>query len=108
MKNIVLKAKPGTTCAGLDTKTATITFRGPLGDNGLQNDKGTATGAVVSLIAKNSTTSDLSVHKDQNAIEFPGELVNGVGYKFEAKLDATAAATAGSFDSALAYAVSYQ
>ncbi|MVV97809.1 hypothetical protein [Escherichia coli] len=108
VKNIVLKAKQGTTCAGLDTKTATIAFKGPLGDDGLKNDKGTATGAFVSLIAKNSKTQDLAVNKGQNAIEFTGNLVNTEGYKFEAKLDATTAAAAGTFDSALAYAVTYQ
>lgn len=108
-KSIVLKAKQGTTCAGLDTKTATIAFKGPLGDTGLENDNGTATGAVVSLVAKNSSTPDQSVNKGQNAIEFPGNLVNTDGYKFEAKLNAKAAnAIAGTFDSALAYAVTYQ
>lgn len=107
-KNIVLKAKAGTTCAGLDTKTATITFRGPLGANGLENANGTAAGATVALVAKNSTTADQSITEDLSQIDFPANKVNNDGYQLTAQLKSAATGSAGTFESALAYAVTYQ
>lgn len=107
-KNIVLKAKTGTTCADLDTKTATITFRGPLGTTGLENANGTAAGATVALVAKNSTTANQSITKDLSQINFPANLVNSDGYQLTAQLKSAATGSAGTFESALAYAVTYQ
>lgn len=108
-KNIALKAKAGTTCAGLDTKTATIAFRGPLGTDGLENATGTAAGATVALVAKNAKTAGQNITKDQSNIEFPADEVNTEGYKLTAKLKSNATkGTAGTFESALAYAVTYQ
>ncbi|EFH6680213.1 hypothetical protein GN037_20245 [Escherichia coli] len=108
-KNITLKAKAGTTCAGLDTKTATITFGGPLGDNGLENGKGTAAGATVALVAKNSKTPDQSITKQLSKIDFQADKVNTEGYKLTAQLKSdVATGSAGTFESALAYAVTYQ
>ncbi|EOC6713705.1 hypothetical protein ACI6NS_004794 [Escherichia coli] len=108
-KNIVLKAKQGTTCSGLDNKTATIAFRGSLGANGLENTNGTAKGATVALVAKNSQTPDQSITKNLNHVTFQADKVNTEGYKFTARLKSDAATgTAGSFDSALAYAMTYQ
>ncbi|EKJ5521418.1 hypothetical protein PJL89_003069 [Escherichia coli] len=108
-KNIVLKAKQGTTCSGLDNKTATIAFRGPLGTNGLENANGTAKGATVALVAKNSKTADQSITKNLNNIDFQADKVNTEGYKLTAQLKSDAATgTAGTFESALAYAVTYQ
>ncbi|ELD0412959.1 hypothetical protein QUQ54_004701 [Escherichia coli] len=108
-KNIVLKAKAGTTCAGLDAKTATITFRGPLGANGLENANGTAAGATVALVAKNSKTPDQSITKDLSKIDFQADKVNTEGYKLTAQLKSdVATGSAGTFESALAYAVTYQ
>lgn len=108
VKNIVLKAKEGSTCSGLANKTANILFQGPLGDLGLENSNGSADKATVLLVAKNSKTPDQDVKKGQNNIEFDADLVNSDGYKFEAKLKSDATGTAGTFDSALAYAVTYQ
>lgn len=109
VKNIVLKAKNPAQCTGLDTvKKATIAFKGPLGDAGLVNDKGTAEGAVVSLAAKNSEPANKAINKTDDIATFPANLVTGAGYQFEAKLDATNATATGTFDSALAYAVTYQ
>ncbi|EIQ9201871.1 hypothetical protein LV681_004915 [Escherichia coli] len=108
-KNITLKAKAGTTCAGLDTKTATIAFRGPLGTDGLENANGTAKGATVALVAKNATQPDQSINKDRSKIDFQADKVNNEGYKLTAQLKSnTATGTAGTFESALAYAVTYQ
>ena len=109
VKNIVLKAKDPAQCTGLDAvKKATIAFKGPLGDAGLVNDKGTAEGAVVSLVAKNSETANKAINKTDDIATFSANLVTGAGYQFEAKLDATNATATGTFDSALAYAVTYQ
>ena len=108
-KNIVLKAKAGTTCAGLETKTATITFRGPLGANGLENANGTAVNATVALIAENAKKQNQPITKDQSSIDFTASDVNGDGYKLTAQLKSDAATGgAGTFESALAYAVTYQ
>lgn len=108
-KNITLKAKAGTTCAGLDTKTATIAFRGPLGTNGLENATGTAAAATVALVAKNGKTPDQNITKDLNNIEFQADKVNNEGYKLTAQLKSDAAkGKAGTFESALAYAITYQ
>lgn len=108
-KKIVLKAKAGTNCAGLDTKTATIAFRGPLGADGLENANGTAAGATVALVAKNSKTPNQSITKDQSNIEFQADKVNSDGYELSAQLKSDAATGgAGTFESALAYAVTYQ
>ncbi|EMD6874493.1 fimbrial protein [Escherichia coli] len=109
LKNIVLKAKEGTNCSGLDTKKAIISFQGPLGDSGLENINGSAKNATVTLIAKNSSTPDQEVKKGHSNIEFPADLVNSDGYQFQAQLKSDAiGVTAGTFESALAYAVTYQ
>ncbi|PBQ70699.1 fimbrial protein [Escherichia coli] len=108
-KNITLKAKAGTTCDGLDAKTANIAFHGPLGTDGLENATGTAAGATVALVAKNSKTPNQSINKDVSNIEFEAAKVNSEGYKLTAQLKSdTTKGTAGTFESALAYAVTYQ
>ncbi|WFZ17189.1 fimbrial protein (plasmid) [Escherichia marmotae] len=109
VKNIVLKAKAGTSCDGLDSKTATIAFRGSLGAEGLENANGTAAGATVALIAKNSNTPDQNITKEQSNVEFQADKVNTEGYKLTAQLKSDkTTGSAGTFESALAYAVTYQ
>ncbi|MED0168984.1 hypothetical protein RCU48_08330 [Escherichia marmotae] len=109
VKNIVLKAKAGTTCESLDSKTATITFNGPLGDEGLDNAKGTAKGATVALIAKNGKTQNQSITKELTKIDFDANKVNNEGYQLTAQLKSDeTTGSAGTFESALGYAVTYQ
>ncbi|EFU6056974.1 hypothetical protein ACEOWF_005024 [Escherichia coli] len=107
-KNIVLKAKAGTTCEGLESKTATIAFRGSLGTNGLENATGTAEGATVVLVAKNGKTPDQSITKELNNIDFQADKVNTEGYQLTAQLKSDDNTGAGTFESALAYAITYQ
>ncbi len=108
-KNIVLKAKDATACTGLTGKTATIRFIGDLGDNGLNNTNGSAKNATVTLKTVNGKdTSEQEVKKGSNSVTFDAGKVTTDGYKFKAKLVSAAnGGTAGTFDSALAYAVTY-
>ncbi|HAU8803431.1 TPA: hypothetical protein JEW39_004900, partial [Escherichia coli] len=63
----------------------------------------------VALVAKNSKTPNQSINKDLNNIEFEAAKVNSEGYKLTAQLKSDATkGTAGTFESALAYAVTYQ
>lgn len=108
-KNIVLKAKDATACTGLTGKVATIQFVGDLGDNGLNNTNGSAKNATVTLKTVNGKdTTEQEVKKGSNSVTFDAEKVTTDGYQFKAKLvSATNGGTAGTFDSALAYAVTY-
>ncbi|EJO0601627.1 fimbrial protein [Salmonella enterica] len=106
-----LKAKDSTAagCQGLDAKVASIVFQGALGDMGLENGTGTATKAHVELKTLNGkNNAQQAIKKGSNTVVFPGDAVIGDGYKFQAKLVSDAAGTEGSFNSALAYAVTYQ
>ncbi|ECJ9206606.1 fimbrial protein [Salmonella enterica] len=106
-----LKAKDPTSagCQGLDTKVASIVFQGPLGDQGLENGTGTASKAHVELKTLNGKgNATQEIKKGSNTVEFPGNAVIGDGYKFQAKLVSAQGGTEGSFNSALAYAVTYQ
>ncbi|EAC1501190.1 TPA: fimbrial protein [Escherichia coli] len=108
-KNIVLKAKDAAACTGLTGKIATIQFVGDLGDNGLNNTNGSAKNATVKLKTVNGKdTLVQEVKKGSNSVTFDAEKVTTDGYQFKAKLvSATNGGTAGTFDSALAYAVTY-
>ena len=106
VKNIVLKAK-GANCSGLANKTATISFMGGLGDQGVSNVNGSAEKARVELKAKNSKTPDTAINKTMNSVDFEAEKINSDGYQFEAKLISDAAGTVGTFESAVSYAVTY-
>lgn len=108
-KNIVLKAKDATACTGLTGKVATIQFVGDLGDNGLNNTNGSAKNATVTLKTVNGKdTTEQEVKKGSNSVTFDADKVTTDGYQFKAKLvSATNGGTAGTFDSALAYAVTY-
>lgn len=98
-------------CKALATKTASIVFQGALGDNGLENGKaGTATKAHVTLKTLNGkTNAEQEIKKGSSIVEFEADkLISGDGYQFQAKLVSEQGGTEGTFDSALAYAVTYQ
>ncbi|ENA9683519.1 hypothetical protein ACWAT1_004295 [Escherichia coli] len=119
----VEKGKPGTPvdfalvakdatqagCAGFtDQNVATIVLQGALGDAGLNNTNGSATGAHVELKTLNGKdTAEQEIKKGSNTVKFPAKTILTDGYKFQAKLVSEATGTAGTFDSALAYAVTY-
>ncbi|HAI4938043.1 TPA: fimbrial protein [Escherichia coli] len=109
--DFALKAKDPNAagCQGLDQKVANIVFQGALGDKGLENGTGTATKAHVTLKTMNGKdNAQQEIKKGSNTVTFPGNAVIGDGYKFQAKLVSETGGTEGSFDSALAYAVTYQ
>lgn len=110
-----LKAQnPGAAgCTALAGKTATIALMGPLGINGLENGvTGTATKAHVTLKTLNGKdTPEQEIKKGSSSVTFAADKLVGAnpeGYKFQAKLVSEAGGTEGTFDSALAYAVTYQ
>ncbi|CAD6106152.1 fimbrial protein [Escherichia coli] len=111
--DFALKAKDPAAagCAGLTgaNKVATVVFQGPLGDKGLENTSGTATDATVSLKTVNAKdTAEQTINKTTNSINFAAEKILSDGYQFKAQLNSdNVTGTAGTFDSALAYAVVY-
>lgn len=104
---LVFKAtnSAGGDCQSLTGKTATVTWSGPLTDQGIANQGGIADDAYVILTSTNAT-SDQSVTKDNNAVEFDATKVINDGLAFTAQLQG--GSTAGDFLSAAAYAVTYQ
>lgn len=102
----LLKAKDATACTEAAKLNATIAWNGNLGVEGVMNQGGTANDAHVVLIAKNATTADTQITSNKSSAEFAKDKLAGEGYKFSAKL--IGGATAGDFQSASAYAVTYQ
>ncbi|EEJ8283085.1 fimbrial protein [Salmonella enterica] len=105
--DFVLKANDPTACADADQLGAHVSWMGNLGADGITNQNGSATGAVVELKAKNAKTgNDKPVSSAVTTIEFePGKLAND-GLQFSAQLKG--GATAGDYSSAVAYAVTYK
>lgn len=104
-----LKAAPNDAgCKALgSTKSALVSWDGPLNAVGVQNVGGLATDAVVLLATVNAKTTPVtSVTSGKNTVEFIENLVNTDGYKFTAQLKG--GTTVGDFKSAAAYAVTYQ
>ncbi|EFD5296533.1 fimbrial protein [Escherichia coli] len=107
-KDIVLKAKDAAACTSINGKTATIKFVGDLVDNGLNNTNGSAQKATVTLKTVNGKgTAEQVVKKGSNSVTFDADKATGDGYKFKAQLVSDSTGTAGTFESALAYAVTY-
>lgn len=112
-KDFVLKAaNPNDAgCTALtNTDTATISFMGALDNDGLSNDSGSATGAYAAVKAVNAkATSTAEIKKTNSSVEFDASKVTGDGFQFQAQLKASGAnVTAGTYESALSYAVSYK
>lgn len=95
-------------CTALtNNDTATVVFMGPLSATGLENASGSATDASVALKtvnAKDSATQE--INQSKSAIDFEANKIVTEGYKFQAQL--TGGQVAGTFESSLAYAVSYK
>ncbi|WP_097506621.1 fimbrial protein [Escherichia coli] len=95
----------GGDCQALNGKTATVTWAGPLTDKGIANQNGVANDAYVILTSTNAKV-DQAITKDDNSVDFDATKVIGDGLAFKAQLKG--GATAGDFQSAAAYAITYQ
>ncbi|HCU1619356.1 TPA: fimbrial protein [Escherichia coli] len=93
-------------CAALtNTDMATVVFQGPLDASGLTNTSGSATDATVALKTTNAKTNQ-DIKQNMSSVDFVADKIVNEGYKFQAQL--TGGQVAGTFESALAYAVSYK
>ena len=104
---LVFKAKNATggDCQTLTGKTATVSWNGPLTEQGIANQGGIAKDAYVILTSTNAK-NDKAITKNGNAVDFDADKVNGDGFAFKAQLKG--GTVAGDFQSAAAYAVTYQ
>ncbi|EMP3814329.1 fimbrial protein [Escherichia coli] len=104
---LVFKAKnaQGDDCSSLTGKTATVSWSGALGNEGIDNQSGTATGAYVLLSSANAN-NDSNINKTNNSVQFDATKVIGDGLQFKAQLKG--GSVAGDYQSAAAYAVTYQ
>lgn len=101
-----LKAKDATACTEAAKLGATISWDGNMGTEGIVNQNGKATDAHVVLLAKNATTADTKITSSNNSATFASDKLSGEGYKFSAQL--IGGSTAGDFQTASAYAVTYK
>lgn len=94
-------------CAALTaTQTATIAWTGSFNNEGLTNQSGKATGAVLLLKTANAKTTQVqAMTSSTNFAEFEANKVID-GFKFTAELKG--GSTPGNFASTASYAVTYQ
>lgn len=104
--DFALKAKDAEACTEAAKLGATIAWDGNLGTQGVVNQGGQAADAHVVLLAKNATAPDTQITSAKNSAEFSKDKLAGEGYKFSAQL--IGGTTAGNFQSASAYAVTYK
>ncbi|QST30880.1 fimbrial protein (plasmid) [Escherichia albertii] len=103
---LVFKATSNTGgCAQLAGKTASIAWSGNLTADGIGNHGGAAQGAYVILKPANGK-NDTAISSANNVSEFEAEKAGTDGFKYTAQLKADN--TPGDFQSAAAYAVTYQ
>lgn len=102
----LLKAKDAAACTEAARLKATISWDGNLGTDGIVNQGGQAKDAHVVLLAKNAETANTVIDSTNNFATFAADKLTGEGYKFTAQL--IGGATAGDFQSASAYAVTYK
>ena len=105
--DFALKPANGATCAAIDTLTATIAFDGNLNTQGLGAQSGAADDANVLIKAKNAQNNDTTpLVQGKNTRTFDGTDINTDGAQFSAQL--VGGTKIGDFQTAIAYAVSYQ
>lgn len=95
----------GGDCQSLAGKTATVAWGGPLTEQGIANQSGLADDAYVILTSTNAK-SDQAITENDYAVDFDADKVITDGLAFKAQLKG--GSTAGDFQSAAAYAVTYQ
>lgn len=112
-KTFTLKPKAGAGCSSITT--ANMAWDSPaMAANGIGNQSGKATDARVKLVAVNSTgkvqtdtNADKEIKAGQNTVDYTitGTGLTDEGFKFKAQL--IGGTVAGDFNTAVAYAVSY-
>ena len=105
---LAFKAKDaqGQNCQSLTGKVASVSWDGPLNAQGIANQDGGAEGSYVILTSTNAK-SDQAITKANNIVEFDAsKAISADGLAFKAQLKG--GSIAGDFQSAAAYAVTYQ
>lgn len=92
-------------CTALNGKTASFAWTGNLNAEGIGAQGGLAQDAHVILKPANGTTTD-AITSAKNVATFTAEKATSDGFKFKAQLQG--GATPGDFQTAAAYAVTYQ
>lgn len=96
----------GGDCQSLTGKTATITWSGPITDKGIANQTGLANDAYVLVKAANANDGSDAITTAKNSSQFDATKAIGDGFQFKAQLQG--GSTPGDFETAAAYAVTYQ
>lgn len=104
---VVFKAKnaQGAGCTSLNNKTASFAWSGNLNTNGIGAQGGLAQDAYVILTPANGKDAN-PVTSNDSVADFDATKLTTEGYKFTAKLKG--GTTPGDFQTAAAYAVTYQ
>ncbi|HAW1374792.1 fimbrial protein [Escherichia albertii] len=107
-KHIKFKATnpSGEQCTALAGKTATFTWTGNLGENGINAQSGLADDAYVIFTPVNATDGNNPITASQQTATFNAEKAISGGFEFKAQLQGKD--KIGDFQSAAAYAVTYQ
>lgn len=107
-KHIKFKATnpSGDQCSALDGKTATFTWSGNLGENGINAQSGLADDAYVIFTPVNATDGNNPITASQQTAAFNASDVIKNGFEFKAQLQGKD--KVGDFRTAAAYAITYQ
>ncbi|ELO4290504.1 TPA: fimbrial protein [Escherichia coli] len=107
-KHIKFKAtdSSGGQCSALASKTATFTWAGNLGENGINAQGGLADDAYVIFTPVNANNGNNPITASQQTATFDAEKATSNGFEFKAQLQGKD--KVGDFYTAAAYAVTYQ
>ena len=107
-KHITFKAtdSSGGQCSALSGKTATFTWAGNLGKDGINAQGGLADDAYVLFTPVNATDGNNPITASQQTAAFDAEKAISEGFEFKAQLQGKE--KVGDFHAAAAYAITYQ
>lgn len=107
LKEFALTLNPAQSdCTALsDEKIATISWSGPLNENGLGNQSGIATDAWVNIKTVNASGTQKDIKSTDHAANFTGAALKAKGAAFTAELNG--GKIPGEFASAAAFVVAY-
>ncbi|EFD5014065.1 fimbrial protein [Escherichia coli] len=107
-KHVKFKATnpSGDGCSALAGKTATFTWSGNLGENGINAQSGLADDAYVIFTPVNATDGNNPITASQQTAAFNAQDVTSDGFEFKAQLQG--GQKIGDFRTAAAYAITYQ
>ncbi|TBR67266.1 MULTISPECIES: fimbrial protein [unclassified Escherichia] len=107
-KHIKFKAtnSSGEQCSALTGKTATFTWTGNLGENGINAQSGLADDAYVIFTPVNAAYGNSPITASQQTATFNAENATTDGFKFKAQLQGKD--KVGDFQTAAAYAITYK